>query len=113
MEKRHILLTLLILGLIMAPVCAVNVSFSNIDGSGERDILMYAGNATLLGMYNTSSVGINVPIDVMFVVRPHNTNPFEDPGDWLVNSFFPFFESNITALIILAMIIGVIFFWRR
>ena len=107
MEKRHILLTLLILGLIMAPVCAVNVSFSNIDGSGERDILVYAGNATLLGMYNTSSVGINVPIDVMFVMRPHNTNPLENPSVWLTDTAMPFARTHFLEILVIAALIAI------
>lgn len=117
MKPHELCLLALMLALVMAPATsAYNISFSTVNGATERDLDLYCGvnsTMTIVGSYNTSSTAIPVACDALFVVKPHNTNPLEDPGDWLENTVFPFLLTNLLSLAVGIFLIGLLYMGRR
>ena len=109
MTKKLLLLVALLALILMAacPVQAVNVSFSSIDGAADRDMYLYQGGV-LVGLYNTSSTGIEITTDTSFVFRPQTRDVLEDPGDWLTGVAFPWVKSNFVGLIAVAILLAIL-----
>ena len=103
MKPKIIILTLLVLMVLaMIPVQAMNITMANPSGIAERDILVYDSAGQLYGFYNsTSTISINGTEDYIFSMKPLQSNPLEDPGDWLTNNSIPFVTSNATYLILM------------
>ena len=114
MKKLCLLALIALIAMIAMPTTAQTITMANPSGIAERDIMVYHANGTLSGFYNSTSViTLDGTQDYIFTLKPMRTNPFEDPGGWLTDEFFPFFQTNITVLIIIGMIFGAVFFWRR
>ena len=113
MRKEKALLVLMILVLCtIGPAAAQTITMANPMGLSERDMMVYYPNGTLQGFYNSTSViTLDSTTDYIFTMKPVQTNPFEDPGDWLTNTFIPFVQSQSLALVMIAVIIG--FMFRR
>lgn len=105
--KRILCLTLLVLmALAMIPVQAMNITMANPSGIAQRDIIVYDSTGQLYGFYNsTSTISVNGTEDYIFSMKPLQTNPLEDPGDWMTNVAFPFIASNVVSLIVLIFLI--------
>jgi hypothetical protein len=108
MKQKLCLLMLASLVLMLAyPVCGQTILMSNPMGSSERDIAVYYPNGTMQGLWNsTSTIVLDNSSDYIFAMKPMQTNPLEDPGVWLANSF-AFVGSNmiyILAIVFLATI---------
>jgi hypothetical protein len=95
-------------------MAAQYISFAQPDTLVQKDIYLYGFNNTttdyeLLGLYNTTSTGIEVPngTDLMFVLKPQYSTPLDDPGTWL-SSTFSYVSSNLAALIIIVFLIGLL-----
>ena len=110
---RHLTITIMLLVLIalaVAPATANSVTMSNPGGIAERDVLVYYGNGTLAGQYNTTStITLNSDLDYIFALRPTTSNPLDDPTDWIENTAFPWVQSNFVALIALAFLVFLAF----
>jgi hypothetical protein len=113
MKPKTIILTLLVLmAVAMIPVSAMTITMANPSGVSERDILVYYFNGTAVGLYNSTSM-IVIPdptVDYIFTTKPLNSNPLEDPADFLVNVAFPFVQTNILGLVIMLILIAI---WRK
>jgi hypothetical protein len=90
------------------------ISFAQPDTLTQKDIYLYGFNTTsgaheLLGLYNTTSSGIEIPngTDIMFVIKPQYSTPLDEPGTWL-NATFAYVSSNLAAIIIILFLIGVV-----
>jgi hypothetical protein len=90
------------------------VSFAQPDTLTQKDIYLYGFNSTsadyeLLGLYNTTSTGIEVPngTDFMFVIKPQYSTPLDDPGTWL-SAMLSYVSSNLAALVIIIFLIGLL-----
>ena len=109
--KIHISKILLVLTLLFICVPSVTavqyVSFAQPDTLTQKDIYLYNASGSLLGLYNTTSTGIELPAsgDVMFVIKPQYSTPLDDPGTFL-DSGFAYIETNIIPLIIIMALIG-------
>jgi hypothetical protein len=112
--KRILCLTLLVLmALAMIPVQAMNITMANPSGIAQRDILVYDSAGQLYGLYNsTSTISINGTEDYVFSMKPMQTNPMEDPADWLTNNSIPFVTSNVTYIIIM-IVLAALWFGRK
>jgi len=95
-------------------MAAQYISFAQPDTLTQKDIYLYGFNTTsgkheLLGLYNTTSTGIEIPnaTDIMFVIKPQYSTPLDDPGTWL-SATFAYVSSNLAALIIIMFLIGLI-----
>ena len=90
------------------------ISFAQPDTLTQKDIYLYGFNSTstdyeLLGLYNTTSTAIEIPsgTDIMFVIKPQYSTPFDEPGTWL-SATFAYVSSNLAALIIIMFLIGLV-----
>jgi hypothetical protein len=90
------------------------ISFAQPDTLTQKDIYLYGFNNTtadyeLLGLYNTTSTGIEVPngTDLMFVLKPQYSTPLDDPGTWL-SAMLSYVSSNLAALVIIIFLIGLL-----
>lgn len=105
---------LLVIALITLPAHAQTITMSNPGSMSERDIAVYYPNGTMHGLWNSSSV---IPLDgnesYIFALKPIQTNPFDDPTDWFVNSFLPAVKSNALVLIFIAFIVSYLALRRR
>ena len=95
-------------------MAAQYISFAQPDTLTQKDIYLYGFNTTsgkheLLGLYNTTSTGIEIPngTDIMFVIKPQYSTPLDEPGTWL-SATFAYVSSNLVALIIIMFLIGLI-----
>jgi hypothetical protein len=89
----------------MIPVQAMNITMANPSGITERDIIVYDSAGQLYGFYNsTSTISINGTEDYIFSLKPMQSNPMEDPGDWMTNDAIPFVTSNVTYIIIMVFL---------
>jgi hypothetical protein len=101
----------LILFLCFPGVMAVQtVSFADPDATVHKEIYMYNASGALLGTYNTTSNGIELPEtgDILFTIKPTYSNPLDDPATFLDN-LIGWLESNALSLIILAAMAGLLF----
>jgi hypothetical protein len=103
-----ILMAILITILITSPVHAQTITMAN-PGLAERDILVYYGNGTLHGFYNSTSViTLDGGLDYIFTLKPMTTGFVDDPSNWLTNVAFPYVRTNIVALVLILFCIGVL-----
>lgn len=110
MDRNHVLIMILLMlitvALMVYPAQATNITMANPNGIAERDIIVYDSAGQLYGFYNsTSTISINGSEDYIFSMKPLQTNPLEDPGDWMTNVAFPFIVSNVIAIIVLIYLI--------
>jgi hypothetical protein len=89
------------MALAIIPSTAQYITMANPQGIAERDILVYNSTGQLQGVFNsTSTIPLNGSEDYIFSMKPLQTNPLEDPQDWLTNNFFPYIQTYVTALLI-------------
>lgn len=111
MKVIPLLLLLTFLFLIISPVSAQNVSFSNLGLGGDEDILIYQVDGAnesqiLLGLYNTSSVHVPLPdSDFQIVVKPSALRNAFDPVT-LINDTFIFVQNNMVPLAFMVLLIA-------
>ena len=76
MNAKQVLLVFVLLSMVaVGTVSAQNVSISDIGYVGPQIIELYSYNGTLLGTYNTTSTGIELPeSDFYLVVKPELKN---------------------------------------
>jgi hypothetical protein len=98
---------LIVYCLFVAPASAVQIVMSNPGGMAERDIVVfYGGNGTMQGFYNsTSTIDLDANSSYLFMMKPIQTNPFDDPADWLFNSVIPAVQTYALALLFIAFLI--------
>ena len=111
MKPKLIILTLLVLMVLaMIPVQAMNITMANPNGIAEHDIIVYDSAGQLYGFYNsTSTISVNGSEDYIFSMKPLQTNPLEDPIDWLANVAFPFVTSNVIGIFIIVLLAA---YWK-
>jgi len=108
-----IFLTLALVLITMPPAQAQTITLANPMGLAERDMIVYWPNGSMQGYYNSTSViELDNTSDYIFALKPVQTNPLEDPGDWLTNTAFPFVESNVIAILVIMFSVGALF-WRH
>ena len=123
-QSAQFLMLVLLIGLaflymVTGPVHAQTITITNSAGGSLRDINVYSPNATsgqmdYVGRYNTTSViTTNGSASYTFDMVPMEANPLTDPADWLNNQAFPFVQTNITALVGLCFLIGLIFYGAK
>jgi hypothetical protein len=101
---------LIVYCLFVAPASAMTITMSQPGSLSERDVIVYFPNQTMQGFYNSSSViDLDANTSYIFVLKPLSSNPLEDPSDWLVNSAFPFLQTNVIALVVSFALIGLFF----
>lgn len=115
MDHNHVLIMILLMLitviLLVHPVQAQYITMANPQGIAERDILVYNSTGQLQGVYNsTSTIPLNGSEDYIFSMKPLQTNPLEDPADWLVNTVFPFVTSQILGIVLILIFI---IWWRK
>ena len=105
---KRLCLTLMLLALIAlaaTPVQAQTITMANPMGLSERDIIVYWPNGSMVAFANSTSV---IELDntsyYIFVMKPLQTNPFEDPIDWLQNTAFPFVQSQIIGIVLIVIL---------
>ena len=101
---------ILLVLLLIVPATAIQyVSFAQPDTLTQKDIYLYNASGSLLGLYNTTSTGIELPAsgDVMFVIKPQYSTPLDDPGTFL-DSGFAFVETNVIPLVVILFLIGLL-----
>jgi hypothetical protein len=98
---------LVIYFLVIAPASAMTITMSNPGGMAERDIVVFYGNnGTQQGFYNSTSViDLDANSSYLFMMKPIQTNPFDDPADWLFNSVIPAVQTYALALLFIAFLI--------
>jgi hypothetical protein len=102
-----ILLMLISVALIVHPVQSgeLTLTMSNPNAMSERDFVIFYTNSTMQGYYNSTSViTLDTNESYIMVIKPMQTNPLEDPGTWLTNSFIPLVTSNAAALILMVFL---------
>jgi hypothetical protein len=101
---------LLVCCFVFTPGQAMTITMSQPGSLSERDVIVYYPNQTMQGFYNSSSViDLDANTSYIFVLKPLSSNPLEDPSDWLVNSAFPFLQTNVIALVVSFALIGLFF----
>ena len=94
-----------LVALIALPVQAQTITMANPMGLSERDMIVYWPNGTMQGFYNSTSViSLDNTSDYIFAIKPVQTNPFEDPVDWLQNTAFPFVQSQIIGIVLIVIL---------
>lgn len=88
-------------------VMAQMVSFAEPNTISHKDVYVYSSNGTLLGLYNTTSTGIDISGqgDLVFMFKPQYSNPLDDPATFL-DGAVSWFQTNALALIILGVMSG-------
>ena len=106
--KKQKLLTLICLAalvLLVGMASAQTITMANPMGLSERDMIVYWPNGTMQGFYNSTSViSLDNTSDYIFAIKPVQTNPFEDPVDWLQNTAFPFVQSQIIGIVLIVIL---------
>jgi hypothetical protein len=99
----------LILFLCFPGVMAQTISFADPDATIHKDVYMFNASGGLLGVYNTTSDGIEIPADtdLIFTLKPQYSNPLEDPTSFLTN-IIGWLTTNALSLIILAAMGGLL-----
>jgi hypothetical protein len=114
MKIQALLLVMLLLGLIVPSVPAVNITFSDLDLITVQDCWIYGTNGTLLTMTNTSAT--NVPItasDIIIVLKPTSVKRLEDPN-LLLQDAFNWCQTHAVEAVFACILIGLVFYgWRR
>ena len=109
-QKLMIIALIALMAFVMMPVQAMNITMANPNGIAERDIIVYDSAGQLYGFYNsTSTISVNGSEDYIFSMKPLQTNPLEDPIDWLDNVAFPFVTSNVIGIFIIVLLAA---YWK-
>jgi hypothetical protein len=110
--KVKIILVLIFTSLILPGALSQTVSFAQPDTLTQKDIYLYAANGTLLGLYNTTSTGIELPndTDLIFTIKPQYSTPLDDPSGFL-GGLIAAVQTNATTILLLGLI-GVMLFKR-
>lgn len=96
-----------IMAIIILPIQAMTITFANPNGIAERDYMIYNSTGQMVAFVNsTSVVTLDDGVDYIFMMKPVQTNPLEDPTDWLTNTAFPFLQSNVIAILLIFIAIG-------
>lgn len=114
MKQKICAIALILLFLLISlPVQAVQtMTITDLSSGSDRDVFIYSNN-TLQGTYNLSSV-IPIPTsDYQVVLRPQNSDFLSNPTDWLSNHAFPWVRTNATAILFIAIIVGIALSARR
>lgn len=106
MRAKALLILIILIACSVGSVSAQTISFATIDAT-VQDVYMYHANGTLIALHNTSSTGIELPTgtDVIFTIKPHTSNPLDDPSTFL-QSAFNYVRTNVIALIVIMFLIG-------
>ena len=104
-----LLLVAVVVGVTCPLASALNISFASVDGATDRDVYHYSSSGTLIGLYNTSSTGISVTSDSVFMFKPHGIDPFEEPQRWITETGFPWVKANFIGLLVLCFLIYIAF----
>lgn len=100
-----LLIALVFMYMAIMPASAQTITMSNPGSMSQRDIAVYYPNGTMQGFWNSTSViTLDANESYIFAMKPIQTNPFDDPTDWLVNGVFPTITSNAFAILLLAYI---------
>lgn len=109
-----ILLALMFLFMVIPPAEAQTITMSNPGASNSRDIMVYYPNGSMQGFYNdTSVITLDANESYIFTLKPLSSNPLTDPTDWLNNHAFPFVQTNVTAIIIICFVVGLLVMYGR
>lgn len=110
MKPKLLLIALIALILLaIMPVNAQTITMANPDGFGERDIIAYFANGSIAGLYNTASIiTIDPGQSYIFTLKPQVSSPLDDPGVWL-NSLMAYVQTHATALLFIAVLLGIVF----
>lgn len=108
MQKFKIVLLVMLVLLVLTPVSAINVSFADPDATTHRDVYVYGSDGALDGVYNTTSAGIEITGDSMFVIKPQYSSPLDDPGAFLT-AFIGWIETNALVLLLMSMVGALLF----
>jgi hypothetical protein len=111
-EKAFTLILLaLVIGLIIMPATAQNMTISRLGFGSDETIQIYENGTTLYGTWNTTTNGIELPDgDFNIVIKPVNTDPMADPTGWLTTNIFPWVQTNFVGI---AFVIVCIIWLRR
>lgn len=112
MKSKLVFLMALIALVIAAPALAVNMTISEMGFSGPQTVQIYA-NGTLLGTYNTTANGIDLPDqDFILVIKPEASAYLRNPAN-LLDAGFAFVETNFVAILFVFFLVSIIWFGRR
>ena len=104
-QKILIIALIALMAFVLMPVQAQTITMANPMGLSERDMIVYWPNGTMQGFYNSTSViSLDNTSDYIFAIKPVQTNPFEDPVDWLQNTAFPFVQSQIIGIVLIVIL---------
>lgn len=96
---------------IAAPTLAVNMTISEMGFSGPQTVQIYA-NGTLLGTYNTTANGIDLPDqDFILVIKPEASAYLRSPAN-LLDAGFAFVETNFVAILFVFFLVSILWFGR-
>ena len=106
--KKLVLICLVALVLLVGIAEGQTITMANPMGLSERDMIVYWPNGTMQGFYNSTSViSLDNTSDYIFAIKPVQTNPFEDPVDWLQNTAFPFVQSQIIGIVLIVILAAI------
>jgi hypothetical protein len=112
MKITLIVIMVLVCISLVFPCSAQNMSISHYGIGSLQTVQLYDGNGTLLGTFNTSTNGIELPTgDFVLGIKPASSDPLTDPGQWMTDAL-AWITTNITAIILVMFLIGLLF-WRR
>lgn len=107
-HKLTIIALIALMAFVLMPVQAMNITMANPSGIAQRDIIVYDSLGQMYGFYNsTSTISLNGTEDYIFSMKPMQSNPMEDPADWLVNNSIPFIQSNVTYILIMIILAAI------
>jgi|WetSurMetagenome_2_1015567.scaffolds.fasta_scaffold22087_2 hypothetical protein len=118
LRSNQIMILLVLLAItiliVIPPARANYITMANPQGIAERDILVYNATGQLQGLYNsTSTIELNGSQDYIFSMKPLQTNPFEDPADWLVHTAFPFMQSQVIGIFLCLVFLATLTRWGK
>lgn len=111
MRKCLTFIALIALILLAAmPAQAQTITLANPMGLSERDMIVYWPNGSMQGFYNSTSViTLDNTSDYILTMKPVQTNPFEDPIDWLQHTAIPFVTSQAIGIVLIIILAA---FWK-
>lgn len=75
-----ILIVIGLIGAIVQPVVAQNMTITSLDLVGKQAVILYSSGGVLLGTYNTSSNVVPLPTtDFVLVLKPNAVTRFSNP----------------------------------
>lgn len=109
MNKLTFIALMALILIACVPVQANTITMANPGGIAERDIIVYNANGTMYGYYNSTSViTLSDGDSYIFSMKPMQTNPLEDPADWLETNAFPFVKTNFIPLLALVILLAIL-----